>query len=140
LLTMVLTAVTPLVEKNPVKVAATSTINVPMVFSMARVIVLAFAVAMVRRVWLAGVAGWPEATLSIGVVLAMPMLSAMDRADPEHVIELAKMLVTRFGAGEGAAPPGQNGSADSGVSAQADAVPPSAPTRAGGSLNQETVQ
>src|SRR5439155_27338276 len=54
--------VTPLLEKNPVKIASFAH---PLVFSMARLIVLAFAVGVLHEMWYAGVAGWPEATLAI---------------------------------------------------------------------------
>jgi peptidoglycan/LPS O-acetylase OafA/YrhL len=92
-----LAVVTPLLEKNALK---TLSPDVPMVFSMSRVVVLAFAVGMLRQIWHAGVAGWPEATLAIAVVLAMPVLGAMERVAPEQVVELAKCLVGRFGIGE----------------------------------------
>jgi len=94
-----LAAVTPLLEKNPAKALAARACGVPMAFSMARVIVLGFATAMLHQIWLAGVAGWPDATLSIAVVLAMPTLSAMERVRPEQVIELTKTLMDRFGVG-----------------------------------------
>jgi len=94
-------AVTPLLEKNPAKALAARAFGVPMAFSMARVIVLGFAVAMLHQIWRAGVAGWPDATLSISVVLAMPVLSAMERVRPGQVVELAKALVDRFGVGAG---------------------------------------
>jgi hypothetical protein len=96
---VVLALVTPLLEKNPSKTATFSLCRVPMVLSMARVIVLLFAVAMLRQVERAGVAGWPEATLCIAVVLALPILNALDRVDARHAIELAETLVGRFGAG-----------------------------------------
>ncbi len=94
--TVALAAVTPLLEKNVVKTLA---LDVPVVFSMSRVIVLAFAAAMLRQVWLAGVAGWPDATLSIAIVLAMPVLGAMERVGPAQVVELTKTLLGRFGVG-----------------------------------------
>ncbi len=87
---------TPLLEKNVVKTLA---LDAPVVFSMSRVIVLAFAAAMLRQVWRAGVAGWPDATLSIAIVLAMPVLGAMERVGPAQVVELAKTLLSRFGIG-----------------------------------------
>jgi hypothetical protein len=92
-----LAALTPLLEKNVVK---TLSLDVPVIFSMSRVIVLAFAVGMLRRIWQSGVAGWPEATLAITVVLALPILGALERAAPEHVVELTKALVGRFGTGD----------------------------------------
>ena len=48
--------ITPLLEKNVLK---TASLDVPIVFSMSRVVVLAFAVAMLRQVWIAGIAGTP---------------------------------------------------------------------------------
>ena len=74
--TIVLAALTPLLEKNVIK---TITVDMPVVFSMSRVIVLAFAVAMLRQIWRAGIAGWPDATLAIAIVLALPMSGARTR-------------------------------------------------------------
>ena len=61
---------TPLAEKNPAKIIAQ---RAPLVLSMARLVVLAFAVAMLRQIWVRGVGAWPAATLSIAVVLALPI-------------------------------------------------------------------
>jgi hypothetical protein len=87
---------TPLAEKNPVK---TLTLDVPFVLSMSRVIVLAFAVALLRQIWRAGIAGWPDATLSISIVLALPIVGALDRATPRDILAFAKTVVGRFGVG-----------------------------------------
>ena len=92
-----LVALTPLLEKNLIKRFA---IDVPFVFSMARVIVLAFALGMLRHIWVAGVVGWPDATLSMAVVLALPLFGALDRVAPERVVDLASSLFGRFGVGE----------------------------------------
>jgi hypothetical protein len=97
---LLLAIATPLLEKNAEKAAAARSLKVPVVFSMARVIVLAFAISMVHESWYAGVAGWPEATLSIAIVLTMPILSALERVTPHEVIELAKSMLARFGMGE----------------------------------------
>ena len=94
--TIALAALTPLLEKNLLK---TVTLDVPVVFSMSRVIVLAFAVGMLRQLWRAGVAGWPEATLAIAIVLALPTLAALERLQPDDVLSLTKLLVARFGEG-----------------------------------------
>lgn len=91
-----LAALSPLLEKNAVK---TLPLDVPVVFSMSRVIVIAFALAMLRQIWKAGIAGWPDATLAIAVVLALPILSAFERVKPSDVLELANTLVSRFGIG-----------------------------------------
>lgn len=93
---VVLAAVTPLLEKN---VAKTLSLDVPVVFSMTRVIVLAFAVVMLRAIWRAGAGDWPTATLSMAIVLAMPVLSAIERGKPGQVLELARTLIGRFGVG-----------------------------------------
>ena len=94
--TIVLAAITPLLEKNVVK---TLSLDVPVVFSMSRVIVLAFAAATLRQIWRAGVAGWPDATLSIAIVLALPMLGAIERVKPADALALARALIGRFGVG-----------------------------------------
>ena len=93
---VLLAALTPLLEKNVLKTFA---LDVPVVFSMSRLIVLAFAVGMLRQLWRAGIAGWPEATLAMAIVLALPMLAALERARPVDVLALAKALVNRFGTG-----------------------------------------
>jgi hypothetical protein len=54
---------------------------------------------MLRQIWRVGVAGWPEATLSIAIVLAMPLLGALERAKPAEVIGLAKALFRHVGLG-----------------------------------------
>ena len=94
---MLLAALTPLLEKNVIKNLA---VEVPVVFSMSRLIVLAFAVGMLHQLWQAGVAGWPDATLAIAIVLALPVLSAMERVAPERVTDLAQALIGRFGVGD----------------------------------------
>jgi hypothetical protein len=96
---LLLAIATPLLEKNAEKTAAARSLKAPVVFSMARVIVLAFAVSMLHQGWYAGVAGWPEATLSIAIVLAMPILSAMERVTPAEAISLAKAVLEHFGVG-----------------------------------------
>jgi hypothetical protein len=90
--------ITPLLEKNVLKTLHTGT---TLVFSMRRLIVMAFAVAVLRQLWHSGVAAWPDATLAITVVLALPILGALEHVKPAEVIELAKVLVGRFGVGAG---------------------------------------
>jgi len=96
---IILALVTPLLEKNPTKTATFSLCYVPMVLSMARVIVLLFAIAMLHQIRVAGVAGWPDATLSIAIVLAMPLLNALDRVSAQDTISLARVLFRQFGSG-----------------------------------------
>jgi hypothetical protein len=93
---IMLAILTPLLEKNVVK---TFGLDVPLVFSMSRVIVLAFAAAMLPQIWRSGIAGWPDATLSMAIVLALPVLAALERVKPSEVVTFAKTLVNRFGIG-----------------------------------------
>jgi|GEM_PF-2946941 len=95
---VVLALLTPLLEKNPSKTRV-SRCHVPVVLSMARLVVLLFAAAMLRQIYLAGIAGWPEATLSIAVVLAIPLLSALERIKPEQTVRLMQSLFRRVGDG-----------------------------------------
>jgi len=97
-LAVMMAVITPLLEKNPAKALAAS--GSAFVFSMSRIIVLAFATAMLRQLWQAGVSGWPDATLSIAIVLALPLLGALDRVSPEQVVALGGALIGRFGIGE----------------------------------------
>ena len=90
-------AITPLLEKNLIKTLA---VNVPVMFSMSRLIVLAFAVGMLRQIWRAGITGWPDATLAVAIVLALPLLGALERATPVQVLDLAKTALGRFGVGD----------------------------------------
>jgi hypothetical protein len=94
--TAALAVITPLLEKNVLK---TLSLDIPVVFSMSRVIVMAFAAAMLRQIWRAGVAGWPESTLAIAIVLAMPVLAAIERVKPADALDLARTLLGRFGLG-----------------------------------------
>ena len=96
-LAVMMAIITPLLEKNPAKALAAGS---AFVFSMSRLIVLAFAAAMLRQVWHAGVGGWPDATLSIAIVLALPLLGALDRVSPEQVVALGGALIGRFGIGD----------------------------------------
>ena len=98
-----MTLITPLLEKNVLK---TASLDVPIVFSMSRVVVLAFAVAMLRQVWIAGIVGWPEATLAISVVLALPVVGALERCAPDQVVDLTRTLLNRFGVGDARTPGG----------------------------------
>jgi hypothetical protein len=96
LIDALLVVITPLVEKNPAKLLA---IRAPLVLSMARLVVLGFAAALLHQIWYAGVGGWPDATLSVSVVLALPIVGALERISPTAIVSLAGALLTRFGAG-----------------------------------------
>jgi hypothetical protein len=94
--TIVVAALTPLLEKNVLKTMA---LDVPVMFSMSRLIVLTFAVAILRQIWRAGIAGWPEASLAIAIVLALPILGALERVEPRDVLEVGKAFIGRLGEG-----------------------------------------
>jgi hypothetical protein len=94
---LVLAALSPLLEKNALKTFA---LRLPVVFSMSRLIVLAFAVAELRLLWRGAVGGWPEATLAITIVLALPILGALQRVEPAQVLDVARALLGRFGVGD----------------------------------------
>jgi hypothetical protein len=91
-----LVVTTPLVEKNPAKLLA---VRAPLVLSMARLVVLGFAVALLHQIWYAGVGGWPDATLSVSVVVALSIVGALERIRPTAVASVAGALLTRYGAG-----------------------------------------
>lgn len=95
---VVLALLTPLLEKNPHKTRV-SRCHVPVVLSMARLVVLLFAAAMLRQIYLAGIAGWPEATVCIAVVLAIPLLAALEHFSPEQAMQLMQSLVQKMGDG-----------------------------------------
>ncbi|HVT39893.1 MAG TPA: hypothetical protein VHE78_12660 [Gemmatimonadaceae bacterium] len=96
---VVLALVTPFLEKNQSKLDSVTTIFVPLMFSMTRVIVCLFAGAMLRQVSRAGITGWPEATLCIAIVLALPILNALERVRPRDVLSFGERLLQRFGEG-----------------------------------------
>lgn len=91
--------ITPLLEKNPRKTVLLTANDFRMVISMSRVVVLCFAVVMLAQVRYAGVAGWPEATLCITVVLALPLLSALEKLPPDATLDTFTALLGRVGRG-----------------------------------------
>ncbi len=91
--------ITPLLEKNPRKTVVLTANDFRMVISMSRVVVLCFAVVMLAQVRYAGVAGWPEATLCITVVLALPLLSALEKLPPDATLDTFTALLGRVGRG-----------------------------------------
>ncbi len=99
----VFVSLSALLEKNPTKLLA---IEAPIVFSMSRLVVLAFAVAMVRRLWSPGALGWPDVTLSAVVAIALPLVDALRALKPTDVVQFATKIVDKFGAGDVAAPGG----------------------------------
>lgn len=90
-------AITPVLEKN---IGKTLSMSSPLVVSMSRLIVMAFAVVMLREFWATGIDGWPDATLGIATVLALPVMNAIERAKPDDVLAVTRMLLARMRAPE----------------------------------------
>ena len=57
-------------------------------------------VGMMRQLRAVGIVGWPDATLSISVVLTLPILGALERATPEQVVHVTKAIIGTLGVGE----------------------------------------
>jgi hypothetical protein len=87
-------ALTPVLEKN---VARTRALPSPIVVSMSRLIAVAFAVVMLHEFWRKGIDGWPDATLGIATVLALPLMKALETADPGELLAVTRMLLVRLG-------------------------------------------
>lgn len=91
------TVLTPVLEKNAIK---TLGVNSPLVVSMSRLIVLAFAAVTLREFWHNGINGWADAGLGIATVLALPVMSTLERASPDEVLAVTRLLLARFGTPE----------------------------------------
>jgi hypothetical protein len=85
-------ALTPVLEKNIVKTVATDS---PFVVSMSRLIAMAFALVLLRDFWLHGLNGWPDAALGITTVLAVPLMNTIQRANPDEVLAVTRLLLAR---------------------------------------------
>lgn len=92
----------PFAEKNPVK--ALSSVA-PIVLSMSRVTVAVFTAVDAYRLATAKSIGWPEATLAIALVFALPVLSALNKVSPQEVVAFGARIIERFGVGDVAQPP-----------------------------------
>jgi hypothetical protein len=58
----------------------------------------AFAVAMVHQLWVAAALGWPDATLAIAIVLALPMVNALEHtAQRDAVVAIAVAVARHHG-------------------------------------------
>ncbi len=84
-------------EKNPIKALS---VDAPVSLSMSRITVLVFTIAMADRLTHAKALGWPEATLSIALVLALPLLTALSKLSPREVALFGTALLARFGVGD----------------------------------------
>lgn len=99
--TLVAVLLSPVAEKNPVKVWA---YRAPVVLSAERIICMGAAILLGRVVWRVPelLNGWPAATFAVFVVLALPISRALSRAPAMAGLEFAKVLVGRLGRGRGA--------------------------------------
>lgn len=91
----------PVMEKNPVKLMSAVT---PFVFSMSRISVAVFTAVDAYRIAMAQSIGWPEATLALGCMFAIPLLRALDKVSAQEALAFGTEIVKRFGVGD-AAPP-----------------------------------
>lgn len=94
--------ISPLAEKNPVKMYAS---EAHVVLSMSRIAVATFLVVDAIRLAHVTAIGWPEATLAIGIVFALPILRALDKVSPHEVLAFGAGIISRFGVGDVAQPP-----------------------------------
>ncbi len=101
-LAVLATLLSPFAEKNPVK--ALSNIA-PIVLSMSRVTVAVFTAVDAYRLATAETIGWPEATLAIALVFALPVLAALSKVSPEEIVAFGAKIIERFGEGDVAQPP-----------------------------------
>ncbi len=91
------TVITPVLEKSAVKTLA---MDSPIILSMSRLIAVGFAGVMLKHFWHGGINGWPDATLGIATVLALPVMNAIQRANPDEVVALTRVLLARIGTPE----------------------------------------
>lgn len=93
---LVLALLSPFLEKNPQKLLA---VRAPVVFSMTRIVIFAFSVAMYAQIRGAGIAGWPEATLCIALVFSNHIAAALEKLPSRDVIAFGREIISRFGVG-----------------------------------------
>lgn len=92
----------PFAEKNPVR--ALSSVA-PIVLSMSRVTVAVFTAVDAYRLATAKTIGWPEATLAMALVFALPVLAALSKVSPSEVVAFGAKIIERFGVGDVAQAP-----------------------------------
>ena len=97
------TALTSVLEKNVVKTLATGS---PLVVSMSRLIAMAFAGVMLKEFWHSGIDSWPDAALGVATVLALPAMNTLERANPDEVLAVTRLLLAKAGGlSRGSQPP-----------------------------------
>ncbi len=94
---VVFVLLSPWAEKNSCRALS---VDAPYVLSLSRCIVTAFSYGMYQQMVAVGIAGWPEATLCIALVYAIPILNALSQSKASDVLDFGKTLVNRFGVGE----------------------------------------
>lgn len=92
----------PIAEKNPVKALSSLA---PIVLSMSRITVLVFTIVDASRLATAEMIGWPEVTLAIALVFALPVLAALNKVSASEVVAFGGKILERFGVGAVAQPP-----------------------------------
>ncbi|MDP1859697.1 MAG: hypothetical protein Q8K82_13560 [Gemmatimonadaceae bacterium] len=95
--------VSPISEKNATKVLASFA---PIMLSGSRVTVAVFAYVMAKRLLETKTAmGWPESTIVLGLIFALPILAALEKVSPQDVVAFGEKIVGRFGLGDVAKAP-----------------------------------
>lgn len=90
--------VSPISEKNPVKVLSSFA---PIMLSGSRITVAVFTYVIARRLLETKVAiGWPESTMVLGLIFALPLLAALEKMSPADVVAFGTKIVERFGIGD----------------------------------------
>lgn len=102
LLKILATLLSPFAEKNPVKALSS---YAPLVLSMSRITVAVFTGVVSWRLAHAPTIGWPEATLAISLVFALPVLAALSKVSPSEVVAFGSKIIDRFGVGDVAQAP-----------------------------------
>jgi hypothetical protein len=86
-----------LAEKNQLKADC---VDAPFVLSLTRLTIASLVVSLNYRIIHTLNLGWPEGALGISLVLSLPILRALDSATTAQVLDVAKVLLSRFGVGD----------------------------------------
>ena len=70
-----------------------------------RITVAVFTAVDASRLATAQTLGWPEVTLAIALVFALPVLAALNKVSPSEVVAFGGKILERFGVGAVAQPP-----------------------------------
>lgn len=94
---LALVMLSPLLEKNPQKVLAS---RAPVVFSITRIVICAFAIGMFRQMLHAGVVSWPEVTLCVALIFSNHIAAALEKLPAADVVAFGRAIVDHLGVGD----------------------------------------